>query len=248
MKYVIGLGFLTAALTAMPATSYAQQLAYTSKDVNLRAGPSRDYPVVATLPAGVSISVEGCLSDYRWCDVVAGPNRGWVYAGNIVYPYQGSTVPVLTYGAMIGIGIIAFSIGNYWDDHYRASPWYPQRQRWIDRPHPAFGLDGHRLPPLRPGFGPDGGQRTPQGQRPGDAQRPSHGQGPIGGQRPPQGQRPGGAQRSPLGQGPSGGQRPPQRQRPDSGQQPPQGQGPGAGAGAGHRPRQGRLPEDVRNP
>src|SRR5665647_2563998 len=205
MKYVIGLGFLTAALTAMPATSYAQQLAYTSKDVNLRAGPSMDYPVAATLPAGVSISVEGCLSDYRWCDVVAGPNRGWVYAGNIVYPYQGSTVPVLTYGAMIGIGIIAFSIGNYWDDHYRARPWYPQRHLWINRPQPAFGPGAHRLPPQRPGFGLGGGQRTPQGQRPGDTQRPSHGQGPGAGQRPPHLHVWRGGRRARRGQRPCGG-------------------------------------------
>ena len=66
--------------------------------------------MVAILPAGMQILVEGCLSDYRWCDVVAGPNRGWVYAGNIVYPYEGADVPVLTYGAVIGLGIITFSV------------------------------------------------------------------------------------------------------------------------------------------
>lgn len=232
MKYVTVLGLLTAALVAMPAASYSQQLAYTSKDVNLRAGPSRDYPVVAILPANVSISVEGCLSDYRWCDVIAGPYRGWVHAGNIVYPYQGSTVPVLTYGPMIGIGIIAFSIGNYWDDHYRASPWYPQRHLWINRPQPAFGPGAHRLPPPRPGFGPGAGQRPPQGQRPG------------GGQRPPQGQGPGAGQRPPHLQGPGAGQRPPQGQRPGGGQRPPQGQGPGGD----QRPPRGQGPEGARNP
>ncbi len=207
MKYVTALGFLTAALAAMPATSYSQQLAYTSKDVNLRAGPSTDYPVVAILPANVSISVEGCLSDYRWCDVIAGSNRGWVYAGNIVYPYQGSTVPVLTYGSMIGIGIIAFSIGNYWDEHYRASSWYPQRQRWIDRPQPAFRPGGHRLP-LNPGFRPGAGQRPPPVQRPGGGQRPPQSQSPGGGQRLPHGQGPGAGQRSPHGQGHEGARNP----------------------------------------
>lgn len=208
MKYVTALGFLTAALAAMPATSYAQQLAYTSKDVNLRAGPSRDYPVVAILRAGVAISVAGCLPDYRWCDVIAGPNRGWVYAGNIVYPYQGSTVPVLTYGAMIGIGIISFSIANYWDEYYRASPWYPQRQRWIDRPRPRFKPEAHRLPPRSPGFRPGGDQRPPHGQRPGGGQRPPQAQGPSGGQRPPHGQGPGEGPRPPRGQRPEGAVKP----------------------------------------
>lgn len=202
MKYVTALGVLTAALAAIPMASYSQQLAYTSKDVNLRAGPSTDYPVVAILPANIPISVEGCLSDYRWCDVIAGPNRGWAYSGNIIYSYQGSNVPLLTYGSMIGIGIIGFSIGNYWDAHYRSSPWYPQRQHWIDRPRPALRPGGRRLPPPGPGFGPGAGQRPPQGQRPGGAPRPPQGQGPGAGQRPPQGMDRNGGQHRPLGQRP----------------------------------------------
>lgn len=165
MKYFKALGFLTVALAALPAISYAQS-GYVSKTVNLRAGPAPEYPVVAVLQAGTPILVEGCVSDYRWCDVVAGPNRGWIYAGNIVYPYQGANVPLLSYGAMIGIGVVAFSIASYWDHHYRGRSWYAQRQRWIDRPGPGFAPGGHRpvpgpgfapgvRPPLRPG--PEGG-------------------------------------------------------------------------------------------
>ena len=124
-----------AALTAFPSHAQAQQIAYVSKEVRLRAGPSNDFPVVAIVGAGVNITVEGCMGDYRWCDVSVGPNRGWLYAGHIVYPYQGANVPLLTYGSAIGIGVVAFSVGSYWDDYYRFRPWYPQRQRWIDRPY-----------------------------------------------------------------------------------------------------------------
>jgi uncharacterized protein YraI len=185
MKYLRMLGVLTALLAGAPAISYAQ-VAYTDRDINLRAGPAVEYPVVAILPAGIPISVEGCLSDYRWCDVVAGADRGWVYAGNIVYPYQGARVPVLTYGAVIGLGILAFSVANYWDNHYRGRPWYRERQVWVDRP--------------RPGFGPGGGRPPPQGPvvRPGDRRPPP--QGPVirqGDRRPPQGQVPGGNRRPP---------------------------------------------------
>lgn len=72
------LGAAAVALASM--ASQAQQVAHATKDVNLRAGPERDYPVVAILQAGVTMTVMGCLPDYRWCDVVAGPNQGWVYA------------------------------------------------------------------------------------------------------------------------------------------------------------------------
>jgi uncharacterized protein YraI len=132
LKLVVG---LTVALAALPGISQAQ-LAYAAKQVNLRAGPGMEYPVVAILLAGVPVTVQGCVADYRWCDVEAGPSRGWVYGGNIVYPYQGSNVPVISYGAMIGIGILAYSVTSYWDQHYIGRPWYPQRQRWIHRPPP----------------------------------------------------------------------------------------------------------------
>lgn len=169
-------GWLAAGLLALPALAHAEW-AYAAKDINLRAGPATDYPVVARLGAGVTLSVEGCLNDYRWCDVVAGPYRGWVYAGNIVYSYQGRRVPVRDIGAAIGLGIVLFSLGNYWDQHYRNRPWYPQRQLWIDRPRPHFGPDVHHRPvtPPNPGFG--NGRPHPPGPpspqfRPGN-QRPS---------------------------------------------------------------------------
>lgn len=144
----------TVAASALWPIASNAQMAYVNKDVNLRAGPAMEYPVVMRLRARVTLSVIGCLPGYQWCDVEVGPNRGWVYAGNIVYPYQGAYVPVHTYGAAIGIGVVAFMVGNYWDDHYRARPWYPQRQHWIDRPHPGYGPGDHRRPPgpvFRPG-------------------------------------------------------------------------------------------------
>ena len=167
MNNLKALRFLIAALVAMPVTSYAQQLAYTSKNVKLRAGPSSEYPIVTIVPGGVPLTVEGCLSDYRWCDVVAGPDRGWVFAGNIVYAYQGVNVPLLTYGAVIGIGILAFNRDHYWDENYRARSWYPQRHHWIDRRGPGFGPGARRVPPPGAGFRPGMGRGSAQGQRPG---------------------------------------------------------------------------------
>lgn len=140
-------GMLTTLLALTPGVADAQWISYAARPLNLRAGPAQEYPLVARVAAGAQISVQGCLSDYRWCDVVAGPYRGWAYAGNIHSPYQGANVPVINYGTAIGIGIIGFAVGSYWDEHYRAHPWYRQRQHWIDRPHPGF-----RPPGPRPGY------------------------------------------------------------------------------------------------
>jgi uncharacterized protein YraI len=132
----------SALLVAASATLAQAEPAHTSKNVHLRAGPARDYPVVAILPAGLEIEVRGCLADYRWCDVIAGVQRGWVYAANITYAYQGNEVPVLGYGQAIGIAVLAFALFDYWGEHYRTRPWYPDRQRWLHTPH--------RLPPPQP--------------------------------------------------------------------------------------------------
>ncbi len=219
MKYFKKLGWLTAALLVLPAGASAE-MAYAAKQVHLRAGPATDYPVVVTLSAGVALDVQACLSDYRWCDVIAGPDRGWVYAGNIVYPYQGSNVPVLNYGTVIGIGIVAFSLGSYWDSHYVGRPWYPQRPLWIRRvPPPRFAPDGPRPPPP-PGYRPPGGQHPmPQHVRPPAESRPP-------GTQPP------GAQR------PSPAARPPRAQPAERPQGRPQQKPPAQGEGGGHRQKE----------
>jgi uncharacterized protein YraI len=132
--------FLVSALFgAVPTVASSQQLAYASKTISMRAGPSRDYPVVATLASGTSMTIFGCLQGYKWCDVVVSGARGWVYSGNIVYPYLGRDVPVMSYGSTIGLGIVSFSIGNYWDNYYSDYPWYPQRQNWANRPWAGYG-------------------------------------------------------------------------------------------------------------
>ena len=126
----LGFGILAA------GTAFAQQEAITSKDVNLRAGPSRDYPVVAGIPEGSSVQVVGCQENYAWCDVITGPDRGWLYSGNLEYPYEGQTVPIIQEGPAIGLPIVTFSVGPYWDNYYRGRPWYTRRSYFTARPVP----------------------------------------------------------------------------------------------------------------
>ena len=217
MRHLCALGLLTAAMATLPCATQAQP-AYTSKDVHLRAGPARQYLSIAILAAGFQISVQGCLGDYTWCDVIAGPNRGWVYAANIVYPYRNAYVPVLTYGAVIGIAVVGFIIGDYWGDHYRDRPWYADRYRRVPRPvapptrygprpppPPAAvpGPGGFRPPPSTPPAPGPGGYRPPPLQPPGAAPRghrpPPSPRGEPGAGRPPDshGTSPGGPRRPP---------------------------------------------------
>jgi uncharacterized protein YraI len=143
---LLGIGFGL----VVPAISSAET-AYTRKEVNLRAGPSRDYPTVAEIPPGVPVQVNGCVDDWTWCDVTLGLDRGWIYAGNLEYPYQNRRVVVLENGPIIGFPIVTFSVGPYWDTYYRGRPWYSRRSYWSHRPAPPhWNRPGYRPPGYRP--------------------------------------------------------------------------------------------------
>jgi uncharacterized protein YraI len=119
----------TAVIAAAPAVASAAS-AYVTNPVNIFAGPGNDYPLVASLAPGVRVNVQGCLSDYSWCDVTFSGNRGWVYAGELAYPYRSGRVPIVEYGPRLGLPVISFSLGNYWDHYYRGRPWYHERSDW----------------------------------------------------------------------------------------------------------------------
>jgi uncharacterized protein YraI len=182
-----------AAVLALPCAAFSQVQAVTNEPVNLMSGPGDDYPVVAGLAPNQPVEVMGCVSGYEWCDVVLDDLRGWVYGGALTYAYEGNYVPLISYGAVIGLPVVVFSFDSYWDNYYRGRPWYGDRDRW--RHGGPSGYPGHpyQAPPQQsqpyrpPGqLYPNGGNAyAPPGQ---PVYRPNTGPVPHGGQPQPQGQ------------------------------------------------------------
>jgi uncharacterized protein YraI len=137
-----------ALLVLLPALAWGQ--AYTAHSSNVRAGPDIAYPLVAKLYPNTPVDVQGCVAGYRWCDVIFdnGYGRGWIYAGNLMYPYATGPVPLLSYGPVIGLPVITFSVGSYWDRYYHDRPWYSRRNYWATRQQPSYGSP---VAPVRPG-------------------------------------------------------------------------------------------------
>jgi uncharacterized protein YraI len=115
---------------AISATASAQT-AVTTTELNLRAGPSNDFPVVTTIPDDAQVRVHGCLARYSWCDVSWDDERGWAFGAYLSYPYQGRYVVVSDYGDEMDLPIISYNVGSYWDSYYRSRPWYSSRSRWV---------------------------------------------------------------------------------------------------------------------
>lgn len=216
-RYPLFRGLLLAAALGVPLAASAQQTAYATNQLNLRAGPGPEYPVVGVLAPGAGVVVQGCVAGYQWCDVDAGgPMRGWVYAQYLSYSQSDGAVPFANAAVNIGIPVLAFTLGTYWASHYRDRPWYhhPQWQSHPPRPRPPSIRPPHprpppgvRPPPPRPPVGvrpppprPPGARPPPRPQRPdaGPPPRPHPVPGPVPG---PGGHRPG----RPGGNGHQGG-------------------------------------------
>lgn len=125
--------------------------AVTTDVASVRAGPDDSYPEVAQLDPDSPVQVMGCLDDWSWCDVAFGDNRGWLYAPDISYEYEGGYVPFYTYAPAFGLPVLTFSLDTYWGSHYRSRPWYGQRDEWIHRTfhheRPPGPAPSHTRPP-----------------------------------------------------------------------------------------------------
>src|SRR5438552_3685689 len=121
-----GLGLGIAAVT--PAAAAVS--AFVSITITERAGPSTYYPVVTVIPGGATLTLYGCLSDGSWCDVSYAAARGWVPGAYVEAYYQAHPVYVPRYIAEIGVPVVSFDIGFYWNSYYHDRPFFAERDRY----------------------------------------------------------------------------------------------------------------------
>jgi uncharacterized protein YraI len=123
---------LLATLAILPPAQAAPERpnGYPVTNVNLRAGPGTDYPVIVVVPARSWISIRGCLGDHSWCEVAFEGSRGWMRSIYLQGWYRGHYYALRDYAPRLGYPVVTFDLGPYWDNNYRDRPFYAQRARW----------------------------------------------------------------------------------------------------------------------
>ncbi|KQV37325.1 hypothetical protein ASE23_01360 [Rhizobium sp. Root73] len=132
----------TAAAFLLPAAAQAAE-GFATANVNMRSGPSTRYPAVTVIPVGTPVEIHGCLADTPWCDVSFYNGRGWVAGRYVQAQYQQRRVYVEPdYYGTLGIPLVTFEIGNYWDRYYRNRDFYRERDYYRrDRDRDRYNPD-----------------------------------------------------------------------------------------------------------
>jgi uncharacterized protein YraI len=119
-----------AAAFLLPVAAQAAE-GFATGNVNMRSGPSTRYPAVTVIPVGTALEIHGCLADTPWCDVSFYNGRGWVAGRYVQAQYQQRRVYVEPdYYRSLGIPLVTFELGTYWDRNYRNRSFYRERDSY----------------------------------------------------------------------------------------------------------------------
>lgn len=94
MKRIL-LPAVAGALVAMSGTALADTAVSAVADLNIRAGPGPQYPVIGVLAAGQSATLDGCIQNSKWCTIAEANGQGWIYSDYVTADFGGNEV-VLT--------------------------------------------------------------------------------------------------------------------------------------------------------
>lgn len=95
---------LAAGLAASGA-AFAATSATAVTDLNVRAGPGPEYPVVGLVGAGQAAIVTGCIQGSKWCTL---DNGGWVYSDYLTADVSGSAVILTERPAVVEVPTVTY--------------------------------------------------------------------------------------------------------------------------------------------
>jgi uncharacterized protein YraI len=96
-----------AAVIAAPSMAMALQ-AVAVTDLNMRAGPGSQHPIVTTIQSNGQVEILGCLEQGQWCQVNWQGNQGWAYSEYLAITETDERIFVPQARSVLDIPIVAF--------------------------------------------------------------------------------------------------------------------------------------------
>jgi len=123
-KLMTGAGML-----ALSSGFAAAAPAVVQNDVNLRAGPGVEFPVIAAMPAGARVDVTGCQGS--WCQVAFNGATGWTSRAYMGLGGGVAVAPTYGYADTYSYGSYGpgYRYGYYGDTGFRGSVGFSERGR-----------------------------------------------------------------------------------------------------------------------
>jgi len=90
----------------------AATTATATTDLNVRAGPGSQYPVVGVIGAGQATVIDGCIQGSKWCSVANEGGKGWVFSDYLTAEFGGSPVVLSSRPADSGVSVVTAPTGD----------------------------------------------------------------------------------------------------------------------------------------
>ncbi|MEW6630383.1 MAG: DUF1236 domain-containing protein [Pseudomonadota bacterium] len=141
---------LAGALLAMTGAALADTPVSAVTDLNVRAGPGPQYPVIGVLAAGQSATLNGCIEGSKWCTIAEAGGKGWVYSDYVTGDFGGSRVVLTRRPADAGVAVVAPPTDDLYSDNYTGAIVTSDPVEPIARPPAEIGtyVTTHRVDPV----------------------------------------------------------------------------------------------------
>jgi uncharacterized protein YraI len=149
MKRIL-LPAVAGALVAMSGAALADTAVSAVADLNVRAGPGPQYPVIGTLAAGQSATLEGCIENSKWCTIAEANGQGWIYSDYVTADFGGNEVVLTRRPADADITIVEAPADSEYSDTYTGAIVAGEPIETIRRPPAEVRtyIDTNRLDPV----------------------------------------------------------------------------------------------------
>lgn len=141
---------IAGALVAMSGAAMAETAVSAVTDLNVRAGPGPQYPVIGVLAAGQSATLQGCIANSKWCTIAEANGQGWVYSDYVTADFGGNQVVLTRRPVDADIAVVTPPSDDIYTDTYTSAIVAAEPLDPIARPPAEVGtyVTTHRLDPV----------------------------------------------------------------------------------------------------